>query len=97
MKTQQVDYQQVLHLANQLPISEQVELILTLRDKLLGFGMWKSIFDANEELRHKLREVKEMKDVETYVEDLRTAESRHPNGHLKSPEEFLKELEEWNE
>ena len=83
METQQADYQQVLYLANQLAPSEQVQLILDLRDRLLGFGMWE--------------EVKEMEDIETYVEELRTAESRHPDGSIKSPEEFLKELEEWDE
>ena len=80
---QQADYQQVLYLANQLAPSEQVQLILTLRDRLLGFGMW--------------GEVKEMEDIETYVEELRVAESRYPDGSIKKPEEFLRELEEWNE
>jgi hypothetical protein len=83
METQQVDYQQVLYLANQLTPSEQVQLILTLRDRLLGFGMWE--------------EIKEMEDIETYLEELRTAESHHPDGSIKRPEEFLKELEEWDE
>jgi len=83
MAIQQVDYQQVLDLANQLTPIEQVQLILTLRDRLLGFGMWE--------------EVREIEDIETYVEDLRTAESRHPDGRIKKPEVFLRELEEWNE
>jgi len=80
---QQADYQQVLYLANQLVPSEQVQLILTLRDRLLGFGMW--------------GEVKEMEDFETYLEELRVAESCYPDGNIKKPEEFLRELEEWNE
>jgi len=83
METQQADYQQVLYLANQLTLSEQVQLILDLRDRLLGFGMWE--------------EVKEMEDIEAYVEELRTVESRHPDGSIKRPEEFLKELEKWDE
>ena len=83
MKTQQADYQQVLYLANQLTPFEQIQLILTLRDRLLGFGMWK--------------EVKEIEDIENYVEEFRVAESHHPDGSIKSPEEFLKELEDWNE
>lgn len=83
METQQTDYQQVLYLANQLTLSEQVQLILTLRDRLLGFGMWEG--------------VKEMEDIETYLEELRAAESRHPDGSIKRPDEFLKELEEWDE
>ncbi len=81
MAIQQADYQQVLDLAAQLTPPEQVELILTLRDKLLGFGMWEGVKE----------------DIETYVEELRAAESRHPDGSIKKPEEFLRELEEWNE
>lgn len=30
-----------------------------------------------------------------YVEGMRMAESRHLNGRLKTPEEFLAELESW--
>jgi len=81
MAIQQADYQQVLDLAAQLTPPEQVELILTLRDKLLGFGMWEGVKE----------------DIETYVEELHAAESRHPDGSIKKPEEFLRELEEWNE
>ena len=83
MRTQQADYQQVLYLANQLTPPEQIRLILTLRDRLLGFGMWK--------------EVKEMEDIETYLEELRVVESHHSDGSIKNPGEFLKELEDWNE
>ena len=83
MRTQQADYQQVLYLANQLTPFEQIQLILTLRDRLLGFGMWK--------------EIQEMEDIETSVEELRVSESYHSDGSIKSPEEFLKELEDWNE
>ena len=80
MKIRRADYQQVLYLADQLTPSEQLQLILALRDRLLGFGMWER--------------VKEMEDIETYVEKLRVAESRHPDGSIKSPEDFLRELKE---
>ena len=83
MAVQQADYQQVLYLANRLTPPEQVRLIFTLRDRLLGFGMWE--------------EVKEMEDIEAYVEEFRATESHHPDGSIKRPEEFLKELEEWHE
>ena len=43
------------------------------------------------------KSLKEMEDIETYLEELRAAESRRSDGSIKKPEEFLRELEEWNE
>ena len=76
-------YDNVLELASRLSIEEQAHLVVELRDKTEGFGMWKYRPD--------------LKDPEEYLLKLRESMSKHPNGLAKTPEELLKELEEWNE
>ena len=51
-------------------------------DRLYGFGMWK--------------DRKEMEDIQGYVETMRRQDSYHPDGRLKTLEEFLlEELKDW--
>ncbi|MGQ9733221.1 MAG: hypothetical protein ACUVX8_18340 [Candidatus Zipacnadales bacterium] len=77
-----VSYHEVLQLVERLTPLEQAQLLDELRARLLGFGMW--------------REREEMKDVESYVEELRAEEGRHPGGQAKTAEEFRRELESWD-
>jgi len=77
-----VSYQEVLQLVERLTPVEQAQLLDELRDRLLGFGMWK--------------EREEMEDVKSYVEELRAEESNHPSGQAKTPQEFWRNLESWN-
>jgi hypothetical protein len=49
----------------------------------MGFGMW--------------RDRAEMADVAGYLEQIRTADMRTPDGRLKDPEEFLREVETFGE
>jgi len=81
MSRRKVDYRKVLQLAAQLTPMEQAQLIDELREHLLGFGMWK--------------DRKDLRDIESYVEELRAEESKHPDGSPKTPKEFLAELEAW--
>lgn len=83
MRSPESVYDNVLELASHLSIEEQARLVAELRDKTEGFGMWRYRPD--------------LKDPEEYLLKLRESMSKHPGGSPKTPEEFLKELEEWNE
>ena len=80
---EQINYQTVWKLAIDLTLDEQIKLVEALIDHLYGFGMWK--------------DQKEMEDIQSYVETMRRRDSYHPDGRLKTSEEFLDELKAWDE
>jgi hypothetical protein len=75
------DYRRVLEDAGRLTEREQARLIKELAMRLLE--------------SQKRLDLSEVKDAVAYVERIRAADSRHPSGRLKTPEEFLAELEVW--
>lgn len=75
------DYRRVLEDAGRLTEREQTRLIKELAMRLLE--------------SQKRLDLSEVKDAVAYVERIRAADSRHPSGRLKTPEEFLAELEVW--
>ena len=75
------DYQKAWEFAIALPPDEQIQLVEALINHLYGFGMW--------------RDRKEMEDIQGYVETMRRQDSYHSDGRLKTLEEFLEELKEW--
>jgi uncharacterized short protein YbdD (DUF466 family) len=75
------NYRKVLEEASQLTEMEQARLVKELARRLIQ--------------SHNLLDLSQVKDAALYVEYLRKAESKHPSGHLKTPEEFLRELESW--
>lgn len=60
-----------------------MRLAEALLEEEMGFGMW--------------RDRAEMADVAGYLEQIRTADMRTPDGRLKDPEEFLREVETFGE
>lgn len=76
-------YEEVLSLVKQLSSEERLRLADSLLKEELGFGMWASRTD--------------LADVAAYVEQSRTADMRTPEGRLKTPEEFLREVEGFDE
>lgn len=76
-------YEEILESAKRLSSTERLQLADALLAEELGFGMW--------------REREDIADAEDYVSDLRDAEMRAPNGHVKTPEEFLREIETFDE
>lgn len=76
-------YQEILNQAKQLSSEEKLQLANALLEEELGYGMW--------------RDRDEMTDVAAYVEEIRKAEIMTPVGQLKAPEEYLKEVEAFNE
>lgn len=76
-------YVEVLHLAEQLTAEEQARLIAEIRERSQGFGMWKDRAD--------------LVDPELYVLRLREEEAKHATGAPKTPEEYLAELQSWDE
>ena len=83
MLKNRTDYHVVYKLALELDPDEQIKLVEAVTDHLYGFGMWKD------------RE--EMKDIQNYVDTIRKRDSYQPDGRLKTPDEFLHELETWEE
>jgi hypothetical protein len=79
----QLSYADILHQVEQLSVEEQARLIQEVRERLLGFGMWQDRTD--------------MADPELYFQRLREAESKRPDGTLKTPEKYLAETAEWDE
>lgn len=75
------NYRQVLDKASRLTAREQARLIKELAARLVK---------SREPL-----DLSKVKEAVAYVERLRAAESRHPTGRLKTPEEFLAELQSW--
>jgi hypothetical protein len=83
MQNAQTIYQTVWQLALNLTPDDQLKLAGALIEHLHGFGMWKDRAD--------------MEDIQSYVESIRKRDSYHPDGRLKTPEEFLRELEVWKD
>ena len=75
------DYKRILEDANRLTEKEQARLIEEMAARLVKSG--------------KRVDLSRVEDAAAYVEGIRIAASRHPNGRLKTPEEFLTELEAW--
>jgi len=75
------DYRRVLGDASRLTQSQQARLIKKLAAHLVKSGG-----------QHDLSKTQ---DAVVFVERMRAAESRHANGRLKSPKEFLREIESW--
>ncbi len=78
-----VSYEEVLNRAKELSSEERLRLADTLLEEELGFGMWSSRADVQ--------------DAAQYVERIRDESMRAPDGRLKSPDEFLKEVEAFDE
>ena len=76
-------YEEILESAKRLSSAERVQLADALLAEELGFGMW--------------REREDVVDAEGYVSDLREAEMRTVDGREKTPEEFLREIESFDE
>ena len=77
------EYRRVLEGAGRLTQRERLRLIKKLATHLVKSG--------------KLLDLSKVEGVVAYVEGMRAAESRHSNGHLKTPMEFLAELESWKD
>ena len=75
------DYRRVLEDASRLTQWQQARLIKKLAEDLVKSG-GRLDFSKTE-------------DAVAFVERMRAAESRHANGRLKSPKEFLAEIESW--
>ena len=75
------DYRRVLEDASRLTQSQQARLIKKLAAHLVRSGGQ--------------LDLSKTEDAVAFVERMRAAESRHANGRLKSPKEFLAEIESW--
>lgn len=71
-------YEEILESAKRLSSTERLQLADALLAEELGLGMW--------------RERGDIADAEDYVSDLRDAEMRAPHDRVKTPEEFLREI-----
>lgn len=76
-------YEEILNQAMQLSSEERLQLANALLEEEFGFGMWLNRT--------------EMTDVAAYVEQIREAEIITPAGQLKAPEDYLKEVEAFDE
>jgi hypothetical protein len=76
-------YEEILESAKRLSSTERLQLADALLAEELGFGMW--------------REREDIADAEAYVSDLRDAVMLTADGHEKTPEEFLREIETLDE
>jgi len=70
-------------MAKQLSTEERLRLADALLQEELGFGMWRDRAD--------------LADVAAYVAQMREADLRTAEGRLKTPEEFLREIEAFDE
>lgn len=75
------DYRRVLEDASRLTQLQQARLIKKLAALLVKSGGQ--------------LDLSKTEDAVAFVERMRAAESRHANGRLKSPKEFLAEIESW--
>lgn len=76
-------YEEILSQAKQLSVEERLQLADALLEEELGFGMW--------------RNRAEMTDAAAYVEQIRESDVLTPVGQLKAPEEYLAEVEAFDE
>jgi hypothetical protein len=76
-------YEELLDRTKELSSEERLRLADTLLAEELGFGMWLNRADVQ--------------DAAEYVDRTREESMRAPNGSLKSPDEFLKEVETFSE
>jgi glycine/D-amino acid oxidase-like deaminating enzyme len=76
-------YEEILESAKRLSSEERLQLADALLAEELGFGMWRKRDDVV--------------DAEAYVAALRKAAMVTPGGQLKTPEEFLREIETFDE
>ena len=75
------DYRRILEDASRLTQAQQARLIKNLAARLLESG------------GH--LDLSKTEDAVAFVERMRAGESRRANGRLKSPKEFLAEIESW--
>jgi hypothetical protein len=68
-------YSEVLHLVEQLTPEEQARLIVEVRERSQGFGMW--------------RERADLADPELYVLRIREEDAKRVTGEPKAPNEYL--------
>jgi hypothetical protein len=78
-----ITYEEILNQAKQLSFEDRLRLADALLEEELGFGMWS--------------DRAQMADVAVYVERMRNEDVRTREGGLKSPEEFLREVERFDE
>jgi hypothetical protein len=76
-------YDEVLSRTKKLSSEERLKLVDALLAEELGFGMWAQRADVE--------------DAASYVEGIRGESMRTPDGRLKSPDEFLREVEAFDE
>jgi hypothetical protein len=76
-------YEEILESAKRLSSTERLQLADALLAEELGFGMW--------------RDREDTADAADYVSDLRDADMRTPDGREKTPKEFLREIETFDE
>jgi hypothetical protein len=76
-------YSEVLRLVEQLTPEEQARLIVEIRERSQGFGMWQDRAD--------------LADPELYILRMREEESKRDTGEVKMPEEYLVEIRAWDE
>lgn len=78
-----ISYEEILDQAKQLSSEDRLRLADALFEEELGFGMWRARAD--------------MSNVTAYVESMRDEDMRTSEGKVKSPEEFLREVKEFDE
>ena len=78
-----ISYEEILDQARQLSSDERLRLADALLEEELGFGMWRGPV--------------EMKDAAAYVDKLREEGMRTAEGRLKTAEEFLREVQAFDE
>lgn len=78
-----ITYEEILEQAKDLSSEERLRLADALLEEELGFGMW-----------HPGAEIAV---VESYVDQIRDADMRTPDGCLTRPEEFLRKVETFDE
>lgn len=76
-------YEEILESAKRLSSKERLQLADALLADELGFGMWSDRED--------------IADAADYVSDLRDADMRTADGREKTPKEFLREIETFDE
>lgn len=79
----QPSYSEVLDLVEQLTPEEQARLIVEIRERSQGFGMWRDRADLS--------------DPELYVLRMREEDSKRATSEPKTPEEYLAEMKAWDE